>query len=193
MLGRLSASSSMAEQRTLNPQVLGSNPRGRTLAFLALVTMENVDWLTFAQSEPHFSAMISARFKANEHHVLATLRRDGSPRLSGTNVYFSEHLRIGMMAESRRVSDLRHDPRCAVHSATLDPELREGDAKLDCLAHEIGRDEAKKWLQSLGRPSETALAFEMRIARATLTQVDGDSLRIQTWDPKNGLIVLNRN
>ena len=25
-----SASSSMAEQRTLNPQVLGSNPRGRT-------------------------------------------------------------------------------------------------------------------------------------------------------------------
>jgi hypothetical protein len=43
-----------------------------------------VTWKQFSEEVPALADAVQARFKAHKHHVLATLRKDGSPRVSGT-------------------------------------------------------------------------------------------------------------
>jgi len=63
--------------------------------------------------------------------LLATLRRDGSPRISPIEPLFARgELWLGMMTGSRKVGDIRRDARLAIHGATIDPSNAEGDAKI---------------------------------------------------------------
>ena len=94
------------------------------------------------ESAPEFAAAVQAVFDAHRHKTLATLRRDGSPRISGIKAEFtSDDLVLGMMPGSRRARDLQQDPRLALHSASVDPDDDDpsawpGDAKLSGLAVE---------------------------------------------------------
>ena len=88
-------------------------------------------WEEVVREAPELAAAVQARFDANRHKVLGTLRADGSPRLSGIEVTFRDgELWLGMMPDSRKAIDLRRDPRLALHSATVDPELVHGDARI---------------------------------------------------------------
>ena len=88
-------------------------------------------WNEIVRDAPELAAAVQARFDANRHKVLGTLRADGSPRLSGIEVTFRDgELWLGMMPDSRKAFDLRRDPRLALHSATVDPELVDGDARI---------------------------------------------------------------
>ena len=49
-------------------------------------TPETATWGTFAADAPELAAAVEARLTGNKHHVLASLRRDGTPRVSGTEV-----------------------------------------------------------------------------------------------------------
>src|SRR5262249_33284616 len=40
-------------------------------------------WMTFRTEAPDLAAVIQGRFTSHLHHILATLRADGSPRVSG--------------------------------------------------------------------------------------------------------------
>jgi hypothetical protein len=94
-------------------------------------------WEEIVREAPELAAAVQARFDANRHKVLGTLRADGSPRLSGIEVTFRDgELWLGMMPDSLKALDLRRDPRLALHSATVDPELVEGDARISGLAVE---------------------------------------------------------
>jgi hypothetical protein len=94
-------------------------------------------WEEIVREAPELAAAVQARFDANRHKVLGTLRADGSPRLSGIEVTFRDgDLWLGMMPDSLKALDLRRDPRLALHSATVDPELVEGDARISGLAVE---------------------------------------------------------
>lgn len=67
-----------------------------------------------------------------------TIRRDGSPRISGTEVTFrAGELWLGSMARAVKALDLRRDPRFALHSASADPPGWTGDAKLAGRALEV--------------------------------------------------------
>jgi hypothetical protein len=88
-------------------------------------------WNEIVREAPELATAVQARFDANRHKVLGTLRADGSPRLSGIEVTFRDgELWLGMMPDSRKAFDLRRDPRLALHSATVDPELVDGDARI---------------------------------------------------------------
>ena len=53
-------------------------------------------WSEFAAAEPAFAQCVLERFTVRKHSTLATLRLDGSPRISGTEVSFdSEELSLG--------------------------------------------------------------------------------------------------
>jgi hypothetical protein len=102
--------------------------------------MESWDEVTAAA--PDLAGRARALFDAHRHKVLATLRKDGSPRVSGIEANFSRgDLWLGMMPGSRKALDLRRDPRLALHCATVDPPddpaKFEGDAKLAGRAEEI--------------------------------------------------------
>jgi hypothetical protein len=99
-------------------------------------------WDEVAASAPDLAGRARALFDAHRHKVLATLRKDGSPRVSGIEANFSGgDLWLGMMPGSRKALDLRRDPRLALHCATVDPPddpaKFEGDAKLAGRAEEI--------------------------------------------------------
>jgi hypothetical protein len=79
-------------------------------------------WREVEQAEPEFAQRVRALFDAHRHKTLATVRGDGSPRISGIETVFEDgELAFGSMPDARKGADLRRDPRFALHSATVDP------------------------------------------------------------------------
>jgi hypothetical protein len=90
-----------------------------------------VRWDRFASACPQIASLAEARFRTNELVMLGTNRADGSPRISPCEVDFAEgHLLFGMMWRSKKALDLLRDPRCVVHSVTVDRMGTDGDLKL---------------------------------------------------------------
>ncbi|MET8063558.1 pyridoxamine 5'-phosphate oxidase family protein [Micromonospora sp. NPDC005686] len=79
-------------------------------------------WSDLVAAEPEFAARVRARLAVRKHGTMATVRRDGSPRISGTEFEFGDdgQLRLGSMAGAVKALDLRRDPRVALHSPTED-------------------------------------------------------------------------
>lgn len=79
-------------------------------------------WKDVEDAEPEFAARVRRIFDAHKHKTIATLRADGSPRLSGIEAEFAAgELTFGSMPGSRKGADLHRDPRFALHSGTVDP------------------------------------------------------------------------
>ncbi|GAA4901916.1 pyridoxamine 5'-phosphate oxidase [Actinomycetospora succinea] len=79
-------------------------------------------WRDVEAGAPEFAARVRALFDAHRHKTIATLRADGSPRISGIETAFDDgELTFGSMSGARKGADLRRDPRFALHSATVDP------------------------------------------------------------------------
>ena len=74
------------------------------------------------EAAPELARRVRALFDSHRHKTLATLRADGSPRISGIECAFEDgELVFGSMAGARKGADLRRDDRFALHSATVDP------------------------------------------------------------------------
>ena len=152
---------------------------------------------------PELAARARAAFDAHKHKVLATLRRDGSPRISGIEASFTDgELWLGMMPSSRKALDLRRDPRLALHSATVDPSddptAWSGDAKLTGRAVEVD-DPAMLERLGAGDQAETepgggAHLFRVEVAELVHTRVGdpADHLVIDVWQEGRGLRRLQR-
>ena len=75
--------------------------------------------------------------------MLATLRRDGSPRVSGTEVQFhAGDLCMGMMHQGIKSRDLTRDGRFALHTNPGDATMEGGDAKVAGIAFEVTDEQA---------------------------------------------------
>ena len=101
-------------------------------------------WQEFSEQAPELAARAFERFEAHRHKTMATIRADGSPRISGTEVPIQQgEMWLGGMTGNRRFADLRRDPRLAIHSGSEDPDVWTGDAKLTGRAVEV-TDQAGK-------------------------------------------------
>jgi hypothetical protein len=79
-------------------------------------------WQEVEQAAPEFAQRVRTLFDAHKHKTIATVRADGSPRISGIEALFEDgQLIFGSMLNARKGADLRRDPRFALHSATVDP------------------------------------------------------------------------
>ncbi|MCC6237252.1 MAG: pyridoxamine 5'-phosphate oxidase family protein [Dehalococcoidia bacterium] len=140
-------------------------------------------WAEFEEQAPELASRVRARFEAHKHLLIATLRRDGAPRISGIEVLvWNGGLWLGMMPASMKGRDLVRDPRFALHSAPVDLALAEGDAKVGGRAHRV-TDEAElaAYWQALGRDSMEAVVFRADLDEAAITTVSGDELVIDSW------------
>jgi nitroimidazol reductase NimA-like FMN-containing flavoprotein (pyridoxamine 5'-phosphate oxidase superfamily) len=148
-------------------------------------------WGEFAAAEPDFARQVEERFQRRKHHTLATLRKDGSPRISGIEVEFADgDIYLGMMPDSRKLNDLRRDPRLALHSATDDPPPDapsgwSGEAKLAGRAVEVANREGR--LPAAGR-------FRIDIQEVVLTHLNaqGNRLVVESWRAGRGRHTLER-
>lgn len=139
-------------------------------------------WGRFAAEAPELAAAIRARFAAHKHHIIGTIRADGSPRLSGTEVDLSDdqELGLGMMPDSQKLRDVRRDPRVEIHSAPLELDLQHGDAKV------AGR------LEETGPVPGGGSMFVLRLELASLVRVEGDELEFRAWRPGGGARTIRR-
>lgn len=151
-------------------------------------------WTSFSSAAPELSSAIRARFEAHLHHVVATLRADGTPRVSGTEArFFGDELYLGCMPGSRKGADLTRNGHYALHAATVDVELQDGDAKVSGVARRCDPDEATAFLRSLGNDQVLdGEVYAAGISEATLTRVDGDHLVIDTWSEAGGVRRIER-
>ncbi len=101
-------------------------------------------WQDVERAEPGFAHRVQRLFDEHRHKTIATLRADGSPRISGVEATFGDgELTFGSMPNARKGEDLRRDPRFALHSATVDPvegseALWHGEAKISGRAFYVG-------------------------------------------------------
>src|SRR5688572_2010961 len=95
-------------------------------------------WSDFEAAAPELAGTVRARLDAHTHKTLATVRRDGSPRISGIETTLVEgELWIGSMWQALKARDLQRDPRFALHSGSDEPADWRGDAKLAGIVEEI--------------------------------------------------------
>jgi Pyridoxamine 5'-phosphate oxidase len=154
-------------------------------------------WSEIEAAAPELAGRARAAFDAHKHKTLATLRRDGSPRISGIEATVTDgELWLGMMPGSRKALDLRRDPRLALHSASDDPPddptAWTGDAKLSGRAVEVD-DPAR--LEKLGGGDEAgAHLFRVDITELVHTRVGDppDHLVIDLWQEGAGLRQMRR-
>ena len=155
-------------------------------------------WEEIEAAAPELAGRARAVFDAHKHKLLATLRRDGSPRISGIEATFTGgQLWLGMMPGSRKALDLRRDPRLALHSASLDPPddptAWAGDAKLSGRAVEV---EDPALLERLGAGDQAGDAhlFRVDITELVHTRVGDppDHLVIELWEAGRGLRRMRR-
>lgn len=147
-------------------------------------------WKQFEQEAPALAAAVRARFEATKHHVLATLRKDGSPRVSGTEVRFAgDDLTLGSMPGAVKARDLLRDPRFALHANPGDGTMEAGDAKVAGLAVETTAEAAAEPGDPAGEPgSPPPHYFRLDLAEAVVTSVEGgEYLLIRTWRPGEGV------
>jgi pyridoxamine 5'-phosphate oxidase-like protein len=92
-------------------------------------------WGDVEAAEPGLARKVRARFERDVVALMATLRGDGGPRISGIETSFGAgNLWLGMMPGSLKAADLARDPRVALHCATVDKNVAEGGAKISGIA-----------------------------------------------------------
>ena len=139
-------------------------------------------WSEVEKAEPDFATRVRSIFDAQKHKTMATIRRDGSPRISGIEMEFSDgDVFVGMMPVSVKFGDLQRDGRVALHSGsedtpTEDPISWRGDAKIAGRAIEVPEEKFKK--------------FRIDITEVVLVRVGrpADHLVIESWHPGRGLV-----
>lgn len=91
-----------------------------------------VAWHEFADEAPRIAEVFARRHAATGNLcLLATLRSDGYPRISPIEPrIFDGRLVLVGMPNTTKFRDLGRDPRFCLHTATVDPYVGEGDAKL---------------------------------------------------------------
>ena len=146
-------------------------------------------WQQMSASAPEFAGQAKRLLEARIHKTIATLRTDGSPRISGIETFFAgDDLWIGSMPNAFKAHDLQRDPRYALHTGSSDPPGWEGDAKLAGRAEEITDAQTRLTMfRTRGEdpPSPESHLFRLEILEASVVGLNpaGDRLVIQIWRP----------
>ncbi|MEV8549577.1 pyridoxamine 5'-phosphate oxidase family protein [Streptomyces glaucescens] len=153
------------------------------------------NWGAFSRAEPGLAKTVEERFGAFTHHVLATLRRDGSPRTTGLEVRFLDgELWLGMMPNSLKALDLRRDPRFALQANPGEGTgMGGGDVRISGRAFEVTDPEVKAAYTKEVEPPEPFHLFRTELTEVTRTYVeDEEYLVLQVWKPGAPLRTIRR-
>ena len=145
-------------------------------------------WCDCEREAPELAALVRCRFEATGLGFLATLRADGSPRLSGIEPWFvDDDVWLAMMPEARKRDDLTRDPRLALHSASIDKDVVAGDAKLTGSARDVTGAAREPFLalieERTGDRHDEAAVFRVALREVSFLRPAGDHLEITVWTP----------
>jgi hypothetical protein len=160
-------------------------------------------WDEFATHAPRIAEVFARRHSAaGSLCMLGTLRSDGFPRISPMEPrFFDGELWIGGMPGTAKFRDLARDPRFSLHTATVDTNVAEGDAKVwgtvtdvdddavhqryaDALFAETGFDLRGQHFEHL---------FRTDLHGAAAVEVTGEHLDITVWRAGSDEIVVRKH
>jgi len=153
-------------------------------------------WNELEAAAPELAARVRERLDAHTHKTIATVRRDGSPRISGIETQFRDgELWIGSMWQARKAHDLRRDPRFALHSGSDEPSEWQGDAKLAGVAEEITDSKRVKEVNGDSAPSGPSHLFRLDLREVSTVGLDETRtlLVIDVWTPERGVRTIKRS
>ncbi|MFD6400544.1 pyridoxamine 5'-phosphate oxidase family protein [Nocardia sp. NPDC060249] len=160
-------------------------------------------WSQFTEEAPSIAALFQRRHQATgKLCMLATLRADGSPRISPIEpMVFEDMLILAGMPNTRKFDDLARDPRFCLHTATVDTMVSDGDAKLFGTVTDL-QDEAvhARFAQKLFDDS----GFDIRgekfdhfyvadLTGASTVETGDDHLDITVWKPGEGETIVRKH
>jgi len=152
-------------------------------------------WSQFQAAAPELAEQVRARLDAHKHKTIATIRKDGSPRISGTETEIRDgELWIGSMWQARKAHDLQRDPRFALHSGSDEPDDWQGDAKLAGVAEEITDTERVKEMNGDAAPSGPSHLFRLDLREVSTVGLNDarNALVIDVWTPERGVRRIER-
>ncbi|GII51859.1 pyridoxamine 5'-phosphate oxidase [Planotetraspora thailandica] len=155
-------------------------------------------WQEIEQEIPELAARVLAVMGVRKHKAMATVRKDGSPRISGTEVEFKAgEVWLGSMPRAVKALDLLRDPRVAIQAQSDDPDESNpgawmGDAKLAGRAVEVTDPEVVRNFG--GPPGQEFHLFRIDVTEVVLTKVDeeGKHLVVEMWHEDGGHRVVKR-
>lgn len=152
-------------------------------------------WSQFEAEAPTLADAVRERLDRHVHKTLATVRRDGSPRISGTETRLvGGELWIGSMWAARKAHDLQRDGRYALHSGSDDPPGWKGDAKLAGVAEEVTDQELVRSINgevAAGRPSHLFRLEVQEVSTVVLNDA-GDGIVVTFWRPGRAVQIIRR-
>lgn len=154
-------------------------------------------WEEFREQAPRVSGVFERRHRATGNLcLLGTVRADGSPRISPIEPRVFEGLLVlAGMPDTRKFHDLARDPRFCLHTATADPMVGDGDAKLFGTVTDLpDPDLHTRFLRHLFEESgfdargETFDHFFVaeRLTSASAVELVDGRLEITVWKPGAG-------
>ncbi len=152
-------------------------------------------WQQFRDEAPELARRADERLDETGLVLVATLRRDGWPRISPVEpIVMDGQLYLGMMPGSMKSRDLRRDNRVLVHSVITDKDGKEGETKIYGTAAEItDPHERERYCQALfakigWRPEDDALDLWTVDIGHTVWQIfDSDTKQhTEVWTPGAG-------
>jgi Pyridoxamine 5'-phosphate oxidase len=164
-------------------------------------------WTEFAAEAPEIADLAEKRLAATGLMMLATIRADGFPRISpmepvladGKLVLHDDRLWLGMMPDATKSRDLKRNGRLALHSATADKMVTEGDVKMWGTATEVTDPGtlarfSDDIFHSVGYRFEVGTfdAFDVDLLGASSVGVGDDVMTVRTWKPGKGVTVVEK-
>ncbi len=155
-------------------------------------------WGEIERIAPELAQTARELLDAHVHKTIATVRADGSPRISGIEAKFiEEDLWFGSMPGSRKSADLARDPRFSLHSGSDDPPDWRGDAKLSGLAEEVTDPERKlEIFKAMGAEEvdEASALYRIDVRELAVTRLTDakDELAISWWSEAGGAHSMTR-
>jgi hypothetical protein len=149
-------------------------------------------WEVVERAEPAFARRVRELMGAGRHKTIATLRADGSPRISGIECEFTDtDLCFGSMSGARKGADLRRDARFALHGPTFHPrEGKEnewpGEAKVAGRA--VRTDPATDDIDDVDDEMDGEM-FVADITEVVITALNAEATKlvVESWTPDRGL------
>ncbi|MDA0265181.1 MAG: pyridoxamine 5'-phosphate oxidase family protein [Chloroflexi bacterium] len=146
-------------------------------------------WAEFAEQDPELAALGEERLDKNGLVMLATLRKNGWPRISPVEpLFFNGQLYLGMMWRSQKALDLLRDPRCSIHNAVSDRHATEGEFKVYGRATDVADiGERERYLEAMSKKIDIPMGqqdfhcFAIDLHSAAANTLIGEEFQHQTW------------
>lgn len=150
-------------------------------------------WKEFTEAAPRVTEVFVRRHAAaRKLCMLATLRSDGFPRISPIEPrVFEDELWLVGMPDTTKFRDLGRDPRFCLHTATVDTEVTDGDAKLwgtveDIRDPELHQRFAVDLFEDIGldlRGQEFDHFYAARLTGGSTVQIVEGHMDVTIWRP----------